>query len=109
MTPGCTRGRSSPALTQSEPAAPRATCAWVTRSSRAELSRPARVHRPVESVDLSLQHARRIAVRAQRLAGPRPPATSAGLMDIARSIRVIQIDSIAVAGAPTQYLVPFSR
>ena len=30
-------------------------------------------------------------------------------MDIARSIRVIQIDSIAVAGAPTQYLVPFSR
>jgi uncharacterized protein YcaQ len=30
-------------------------------------------------------------------------------MEIARSIRVIQIDSIAVAGAPTQYLVPFSR
>jgi uncharacterized protein len=30
-------------------------------------------------------------------------------MDIARSIRVIQIDSVAVAGAPTQYLVPFSR
>jgi uncharacterized protein len=30
-------------------------------------------------------------------------------MDIAHSIRVIQIDSIAVAGAPTQYLVPFSR
>jgi len=30
-------------------------------------------------------------------------------MEIARSIRVIQIDSISVAGAPTQYLVPFSR
>lgn len=30
-------------------------------------------------------------------------------MDVARSIRVIQIDSVAVAGAPTQYLVPFSR
>ena len=30
-------------------------------------------------------------------------------MDVARSIRVIQIDSIAIAGAPTQYLVPFSR
>jgi uncharacterized protein len=63
----------------------------------------------VESVNLSLQDARRIAIRAQRLAGPRPPATAEGLMEIARSIRVIQIDSIAVAGAPTQYLVPFSR
>jgi hypothetical protein len=63
----------------------------------------------VESVNLSLQDARRIAIRAQRLAGPRPPATADGLMDIARSIRVIQIDSIAAAGAPTQYLVPFSR
>jgi hypothetical protein len=63
----------------------------------------------VESVNLSLQDARRIAIRAQRLAGARPPATAEGLMEIARSIRVIQIDSIAVAGAPTQYLVPFSR
>jgi hypothetical protein len=63
----------------------------------------------VESVNLSLQDARRIAIRAQRLAGPRPPATAEGLMEIARSIRVIQIDAIAVAGAPTQYLVPFSR
>lgn len=63
----------------------------------------------MESVDLSLQDARRIAIRAQRLAGPRPPATAAGIMEIARSIRVIQIDSIAVAGASTQYLVPFSR
>jgi len=63
----------------------------------------------VETVNLSLREARRIAIRAQRLAGPRPPATAEGLMEIARSIRVIQIDSIAVAGAPTQYLVPFSR
>ena len=30
-------------------------------------------------------------------------------MEIARSIRAIQIDSIAAAGVPTQYLVPFSR
>ena len=63
----------------------------------------------MESVDLSLQDARRIAIRSQRLAGPRPPATAEGLMEIARSIRVIQIDSIAAAGARTQYLVPFSR
>lgn len=60
-------------------------------------------------MDLSPTEARRIAVLAQRLAGPRPPATAEGLMEIARSIRVIQIDSIAVAGAPTQFLVPFSR
>ncbi|OLB80803.1 MAG: winged helix-turn-helix domain-containing protein [Chloroflexi bacterium] len=63
----------------------------------------------MKSVDLSLQDARRIAIRSQRLAGPRPPATAEGLMEIARSIRVIQIDSIAAAGARTQYLVPFSR
>ena len=61
------------------------------------------------TVDLSLEDARRIAIRAQRLEGRRPPATAEGFMDIARSIRVIQIDSVAVAGAPTQYLVPFSR
>ena len=30
-------------------------------------------------------------------------------MDVARSIRVIQIDSVAIAGAPSQYFVPFSR
>ena len=61
------------------------------------------------TVDLSLEEARRIAIRAQRLEGRRPPATAEGFMDIARSIRVIQIDSVAIAGAPTQYLVPFSR
>lgn len=61
------------------------------------------------TVDLTLQDARRIAIRAQRLEGPRPPANAEGFMDVARSIRVIQIDSVAVAGAPTQYLVPFSR
>ena len=58
---------------------------------------------------LTIQDARRIAVRAQRLAGPRPPATAEGFMDVARTIRVIQIDSIAIAGAPSQYFVPFSR
>lgn len=60
-------------------------------------------------MELSLTDARRIAILAQRLAGPRPRPTAEGLMEIARSIRVIQIDSIAVAGAPTQFLVPFSR
>lgn len=69
----------------------------------------ANLDRRMATVDLSLDDARRIAVHAQRLDGKRPPATAAGLMDIARAIRVIQIDSIGVAGAPTQYLVPFSR
>jgi uncharacterized protein YcaQ len=63
----------------------------------------------MSSTELTLQEARRICIRAQRLAGPRPPATAAGILDVARSIRVIQIDSVAIAGAPTQYLVPFSR
>ena len=71
--------------------------------------RSANLHLRVVSVELTGQEARRIAIRAQRLAGRRPPATAAGLMEIARAIRVIQIDSIAAAGAPTQYLVPFSR
>jgi len=61
------------------------------------------------TAELTIQDARRIAVRAQRLAGPRPPATAEGFMDVARTIRVIQIDSIAIAGAPSQYFVPFSR
>ena len=58
---------------------------------------------------LSLEAARRLAVNAQRLAGPRPPATAEGLLEVARSIRCIQLDAVGAAGAPTQLLVPFSR
>jgi uncharacterized protein YcaQ len=58
---------------------------------------------------LSLVEARRLAVLSQRLAGTRAPATAAGLMEIARAIRCIQIDAVGVVGAPTQLLVPFSR
>lgn len=58
---------------------------------------------------LSLVEARRLAVLAQRLAGPRTPATAAGLLEIVRAIRCIQIDAVGVVGAPTQLLVPFSR
>ena len=58
---------------------------------------------------LSLVEARRLAVLSQRLAGPRAPATASGLLEIARAIRCIQIDAVAVVGAPTQLLVPFSR
>jgi uncharacterized protein len=60
-------------------------------------------------VKLSVVEARRLAVLSQRLAGPRAPATAAGLLEIARAIRCIQIDAVGVVGAPTQLLVPFSR
>jgi len=60
-------------------------------------------------VKLSQEAARRLAVNAQRLAGPRPPATAEGLLEVARSIRCIQLDAVGVAGAPTQLLAPFSR
>ncbi len=58
---------------------------------------------------LNLSEARRLAILAQRLAGPPLPATAAGLLEVARVLRCIQIDAVAVAGAPTQLLVPFSR
>ena len=53
--------------------------------------------------------ARRLAVNAQRLAGPRPPATAEGLLEVARAIRCVQLDAVGIVGAPTQLLVPFSR
>ena len=58
---------------------------------------------------LSVVEGRRLAVLSQRLAGPRAPATAAGLLEVARAIRCIQIDAVGVVGAPTQLLVPFSR
>src|SRR5207253_1378623 len=60
-------------------------------------------------LNLSRQQARRLALNAQKLAGPKLPATKDGLLQVVRAIRCIQIDSVGVAGAPTQYLVPFSR
>ena len=60
-------------------------------------------------MELDPTAARRLALNAQRLAGPRPPATAAGLLEVARAIRCIQLDAVGVVGAPTQLLVPFSR
>jgi uncharacterized protein len=48
-------------------------------------------------------------VRAQRLAGPRPPPTLEGLLEVARSIRCFQLDPIAVAGANAPQLIVFAR
>jgi uncharacterized protein YcaQ len=60
-------------------------------------------------LELSLQDARRLSVNAQLLAGPRPRPTREGLLQVARTLRCIQIDAVAAPGASTQYLVPFSR
>jgi len=60
-------------------------------------------------VELDPKAVRRLALNAQRLAGPRLPATAEGLLEVARAIRCIQLDAVGVAGAPTQLLVPFSR
>ena len=58
---------------------------------------------------LDLRAARRLAIQAQLLAGPRPPATAEGLLEVARRLRCIQLDAVGVAGAQTHFLVPFSR
>ncbi|MDQ6919756.1 MAG: winged helix DNA-binding domain-containing protein [Candidatus Dormibacteraeota bacterium] len=60
-------------------------------------------------MELDLKAARRLSLNAQRLAGPRPPATAEGLLEVARAIRCIQLDAVGIVGAPTQLLVPFSR
>lgn len=58
---------------------------------------------------LSKAEVRRLAVNAQLLAGPRPPATAEGLLEVARALRCIQIDAVGAVGAVTQLLVPLSR
>jgi uncharacterized protein YcaQ len=60
-------------------------------------------------LQLDPRAARHLALNAQRLAGPRLPATSDGLLEVARAIRCIQLDAVGIVGAPTQLLVPFSR
>jgi uncharacterized protein len=50
----------------------------------------------------------RLAVIKQRLSGPRAPATAAGLMEVIRDLRCVQLDPTN-AVAPTQLLVPWSR
>ena len=60
-------------------------------------------------VQISLTEARRLAVRAQRLAGPRPAASLDGLLEVARDIRCFQLDPVAVAGANAPQLVVLAR
>jgi len=52
--------------------------------------------------------ARRLAITRQRLAGPRPAPTAAGILEIARSLRALQLDPINVV-ARSHTLVLWSR
>ena len=52
--------------------------------------------------------ARRLAISAQRLAGPHPPATADSVLDVMRAIRCLQLDPIR-AVERTQYPVLHSR
>lgn len=59
-------------------------------------------------ISVSLEQARRLAVVKQRLGAKRARPTAAGIRDVARSIRCIQVDPIR-AVERTQYLVLHSR
>lgn len=59
-------------------------------------------------ITLSIQDARRLAIKKQLLSGERPPATTAGVMDVFRTLGCIQLDPIR-AVERTQYLVLWSR
>lgn len=62
----------------------------------------------MKPIVVTLEEARRLAVQAQRLAGPRPPASADGIMEVFRSLNCIQIDPIR-AVERTQLLVLRSR
>jgi uncharacterized protein len=60
------------------------------------------------AVRISAPEARRLAVVAQRLAGPRPRATRAGILGLIRHIGYLQLDPTNVV-ARNPYLVVWSR
>jgi len=61
-----------------------------------------------DDLTLSLDQARRLAVRSQQLAGPHPGEGVEGLRRVLRGLRVLQVDPVSVV-ARNQLLVPWSR
>ncbi len=62
----------------------------------------------MKPIVVTLEEARRLAVQAQRLAGPRPLASADGMMEIFKALNCIQIDPLR-AVERTQLLVLWSR
>ncbi len=62
----------------------------------------------MQTLHLSLQHARQMAIRKQLLSGEHPPATAEGVLAVFRALGCIQLDPIR-AVERTQYLVLWSR
>ena len=62
----------------------------------------------IQPVTVTPTEARRLAVSAQRLTAPRPPATKEGIIELLRQINCLQIDPIR-AVERTQLLVLWSR
>ena len=58
--------------------------------------------------ELSIQDARALFLRRQRLSGPRPKATTDGILEVANATTCLQLDPINVVARP-QYTIPFSR
>lgn len=62
----------------------------------------------MQSITLTSTEARRLAIAAQRLAAPRPPASKEGVIELLRQLNCLQIDPIR-AVERTQLLALWSR
>ena len=60
------------------------------------------------SHSLTISDARALSLRCQRLSGPRPKASTDGILEVANATTCLQLDPINVVARP-QYMIPFSR